>query len=339
MTIHYSDDTVTLHHGDALDVARTLADGSVDCIVTSPPYFGLRDYGEDGQYGLEATPAEYVETMRALFSELRRVLTEDGTLWLNIGDSYAGGGTSGPTSASSTLRGNGHVGGGPKQKEGAGRPSARRDKAPVAAPRHRADGVPAKNLLGIPWRVALALQDDGWILRNAIVWQKPNAMPESVIDRLSSRYEPVFLFSKARSYWFDLDAIREPVREEWRGAGTTIVHGATETGLVRHGLDGSTLRARPETGRNPGDVWTISTQPFPGAHFATMPAALAERCVQAGCKPGGTVLDPFSGSGTTGLAAARHGRKYVGVDLSAEYLDLSLRTRLQAPGLDFGVTA
>lgn len=189
MSIHYADETVTLHHGDALDVATTLETGSVDCIVTSPPYFGLRDYGEPGQYGLEASPAEYVETMRALFSELRRVLADDGTLWLNLGDGYArgfGGGTPGPKSASNAGS---HE----------GRTSRRVPK-----------GRNPKDLLGIPWRTAFALQDDGWVLRNAIVWHKPNAMPESVVDRFSTKHEQLFLFSKSRKYHFSLDAVREP---------------------------------------------------------------------------------------------------------------------------------
>lgn len=343
MTIHYSDDSTTLYHGDALAIARTLPEASADCIVTSPPYFGLRDYGEDGQYGLESSPAEYVETMRGLFSELRRVLADDGTLWLNIGDSYAGGGNSGPTSDSSTLRGNGHIGGGPKQKAGAGRPSARRDKAPVATPRHRADGVPAKNLLGIPWRVAFALQEDGWILRSDIIWAKRNFMPEAVTDRPTRAHEHVFMLTKKPRYWYDSDAIREESDPEQQAHNERYakVYAAQADRAATTGQPGNVnnagVHSRPgKPGRNARDVWSISSQPFPGAHFATMPVTLAERCVQAGCKPNGTVLDPFSGSGTTGLAAARHGRKYVGIDLSRDYLDLSLRTRLAEPTLDFG---
>ena len=173
MSVFYSDDMVTLHHGDALDVARTLPDAAADCIVTSPPYFGLRDYGIKGQYGLESSPAEYVETMRRLFAELRRVLADDGTLWLNLGDSYSAGGHGG--NRGGNLRS----------------PHDRIPGARVSVP-----GYKPKNLLGVPWRVAFALQDDGWILRNAVVWNKPNAMPERVTDRLSGRYEFVFMFSK-----------------------------------------------------------------------------------------------------------------------------------------------
>ncbi|WP_078279392.1 DNA-methyltransferase [Mycobacteroides franklinii] len=309
--MYYQDDLVTLHHGDALAVAKTLADDSADCIVTSPPYFGLRDYGEPGQYGLEASPAEYVENMRTLFSELRRVLADDGTLWLNLGDSYV--------SEPGNGRGGGSTLDGRKQ-----------DVEGVAGRRRLGFGIPRKNLLGMPWRLAFALQDDGWILRNAIVWHKPNAMPESVTDRLSGRYEHVFMFSKTPRYWFDLDPIREPHVSAPGREGKNCLRGQKSLRPT-----GPNSGHYSDGGRNPGDVWEIATQPFPGAHFATMPPAIAHRGIAAGCKPGGTVLDPFSGSGTTGMAAQRLGRKYIGIDLNAEYLDLSLRTRLQAAAIDF----
>ncbi|MFC8531884.1 DNA-methyltransferase [Nocardia sp. NPDC057227] len=312
MSIFHQDDSVTLHHGDALEVARTLADGAANCIVTSPPYFGLRDYGQPGQYGLEGSPAEYVATMRELFAELRRVLADDGTLWLNLGDSYAG-----------------------KPASGRGKASALASRS-VAARQGGGGyvtGLPDKNLIGIPWRAAFALQDDGWILRNAIVWHKPNAMPESVADRLTTRYEQVFLFSKKPRYWFDLDPIREA--HIYANAGTAGSGGWADGQSRGVPTNGARHQFGHSEGRNPGDVWEIPTTPFPGAHFATMPPALAERCILSGCRPGGTVLDPFSGSGTTGLAAARHGRRYIGIDLSDEYLALSLRTRLQQPGLNF----
>ena len=309
MRPYYEDDAVTLWHGDALEVLRTLPDASVDCCVTSPPYFGLRDYGEEGQYGLEASPAEYVETMRAVFAEVRRVLADDGTLWLNIGDSYSGGGG----------------GGGGKHATIGGFTSNRNSRD-----HYKRVGVGPKNLLGIPWRVAFSLQDDGWTLRNEVIWAKPNAMPESVTDRLSNRHEHLFMLSKSRSYRFDLDPIREASAAVAKPRSATEAWSAS-TGLRPH----SGHRGAAEGGRNPGDVWSIPTQPFSEAHFAVMPQALAERAILAGCKPGGVVLDPFSGSGTTGLAAAKHGRRYVGIDLSRDYLDLSLRTRLgQAALLD-----
>jgi len=313
MKPYYADESVTLWHGDSLTVLSSLPDASVNCCVTSPPYFGLRDYGVEGQLGLEASPAEYVENMRALFAQVRRVLADDGTFWLNLGDSYAHSKASGPQGVNGD----------------------RASRTFTASGSGGYSGLPDKNLLGMPWRVAFALQDDGWILRNDIIWAKPNAMPESVTDRLSGKHEHLFLFSKSPRYWFDLDPIREsaqttnPIRNRAGDAWTQ------NTGLPLH----MGTNAVHENGRNPGDVWNISTQPFSAAHFAVMPSALAERAIQAGCKQGGVVLDPFSGSGTTGLAAARHGRKYVGVDLNAEYLDLSLRTRLAQPGLDFGAVS
>ena len=331
MSLYYQDDQTVLHHGDAASVLATLPDGAVDCIVTSPPYYGLRDYGTEGQYGLEASPAEYVETMCALFSEARRVLADDGTLWLNIGDSYARNPAKGTTG---TMNGR------------------NAPRMGYAGDRIGKPDLPEKNLLGIPWRVAFALQDDGWILRNDIIWSKPNAMPESVTDRLSSRHEHLFMLTKSPRYWFDLDPIREPVVTE-RAQALSWARDSKEADVpgqsmrqhrsTREAYTGTNVRvtgarhrAQHDHGKNPGDVWAVPTQPFSEAHFATMPPALAERCVQAGCKPHGTILDPFSGSGTTGYAAAKHDRRYIGIDLNAEYLDLSLRTRLAQPALTFG---
>lgn len=267
MSVHYSDDSVTLHLGDALEVLRGLPDASVDCCVTSPPYFGLRDYGQEGQYGLESSPAEYVETMRRLFAEVRRVLTPDGTVWINVGDSY-----SNKANAAASLTGG---------------------RARVAAIPGRIDTTKFaayKSKLLTMSRLMIALVDDRWVLRNEIIWHKPNGTPESVNDRYVARHELVYFFSAGPRCWFGGDP-------------------------------------------SDGDVWYEPIERFPEAHFATMPTGLADRCLLAGCKPGGTVLDPFSGSGTTGLAAARHGRKYVGIDISAEYLDLSLRTRLAQTSL------
>lgn len=328
-TIHYEDDQICLWRGDALETLRKMPDESVNCVVTSPPYFGLRDYGEAGQYGLEATPAEYVATMRAVFAEVKRVLAADGTLWLNLGDSYYSG-KGEPTQ--------------PDEKNQARRLGKRALDGPSW-------GLPRKSLLGMPWRVAFALQDDGWILRNAIPWHKTNAMPESVTDRLSNKHELVFLFAKSPRYWFDLNAIREPLaypealdgtrvfgdknKGSSGGTGATArrrghnVYGATgmpeQTGM---GPTGSRHTHASAAGRNPGDVWSIPTQPFAAAHFAVFPPALAERCIKAGCRPGGAVLDPFAGSGTTGMVALRQGHRFVGIDLSAKYLDLALSTRL-----------
>jgi len=233
------------------------------------------------------------------------VLADDGVMFLNLGDSYNN------TSSGQNGTGSTGVAGGRHDRIG-----GRRSDLPVRA-------LPAKNLLMIPARVAIALQDDGWILRNDIIWAKPNGMPESVTDRLSNKHEHVFMFSKKPRYWFNLDPIREPHVSTPDRAGVTALRGQK---AIRP--SGPNSGQYNEHGRNPGDVWTIATQPFPGAHFATYPPALAERCIQAGCKPGGTVLDPFSGSGTTGLAASRHGMKYVGIDLYASNHDLALTTRL-----------
>jgi len=328
MTPHYSDDSVTLWAGHDVEVLRELPDASVDCVVTSPPYYGLRDYGVDGQRGLEGSPAEYVAGMVAVFAEVRRVLADDGTLWLNLGDSYATQGGRRTIGDNSWTAGRSHL-----------EPQPDR-------PRSRPTDLEPKNLRGIPWRVAFALQDAGWILRNDIIWAKANGMPESVTDRMASRHEHLFLFAKARRYWFDLDAVREPHSESTLDRARP---GRAAPGKSRREGYGVPPGNRPHTarldqinhpaGRNPGDVWTIPTQPFPEAHFAAMPPVLAERCVLAGCKPGGVVLDPYSGSGTTGLAAARHGRRYVGIDLNPAYHDLALRTRLGQAALIGGESA
>ena len=308
MTPYYVDDQLTLYLGDALAVARELADGAADCIVTSPPYFGMRDYGVDGQYGLEASPSLYVARLRRLFSELHRVLAAHGTLWLNLGDGYV-----------------------------------RKPKGGKDAP--TPSGLPVGSLLGIPWQVARALQDDGWILRNAVIWAKPNTMPESMTDRLAGRYEQVFLFVRQRAYFFDLDAIREPhspitVNRSQRSARTPYAvdgkSGAAKVpGKGANSAVAAGRRSINEAGGNPGDVWSIPTQPFALAHFAVMPPALAQRCILAGCRPGGVVLDPFSGSGTTGHAAEKTGRRYIGIDINRDYLDLALGTRLNQGTLSF----
>lgn len=332
MTPYYSDESVTLWHGDAAAVLAGLPEKSVQCVVTSPPYFGLRDYGVDGQLGLEESPAEYVDALRAVFAEVWRVLADDGVLWLNLGDTYSTGSNGTNGMSGSTLVG--HGGSGTAKDRGA---SFKRGSL----------GLPPKNLLGIPWRTAFALQDDGWTLRNAVIWHKANGMPESVTDRLRTSYEHVFLFSKSRSYYFDLDSIREPLSpaSEARYAQGNLKLRRITPGERRpdhmfgQRPQSADRKAAAESGRNPGDVWTLPTIPFAEAHFACMPPALAERCILVGSREGDTILDPFSGSGTTGLAATRNGRRYVGIDLNADYLDLSLRTRLAQTSLIDGAAS
>src|SRR5579875_2130272 len=306
---YWHDATSTLYLGDARDVLADMPDGSADCIVTSPPYWGKRDYGIAGQYGHEPEPAAYVGTLRAVFAEARRVLAGDGTCWLNLGDSYSAGG-GGATGIHAYL--------GPHLTT------------------HKVPGMRAKNLLGIPWQVAFALQDDGWILRNAIVWHKPNAMPESVRDRLNCRHELIFLLVKQPAYWFDLDPIRVPhsaatqrhllarysLGNYSRPAGRPARNARQlTTGRRYSGLRQGHRRGHPR-GRNPGDVWTLPTRPYNGPHFAAYPIDLPLRCIAAGCKPGGTVLDPFTGTGTTGLAALQLGRRFTGIELSPEFAAL-----------------
>lgn len=338
MTIHYTDDRLTLHLGKALEVLTTFPAESVDCIVTSPPYFGLRDYKVEGQMGLEETPALFVQALREVFQELHRVLANDGTCWLNLGDSY-----------SASPRGN-DKGWDKSRLSNPGRVQKALAASLRPGRRTRFDRAP-KNMLGIPWRVAFALQDDGWFLRNEIIWHKPNGMPESMRDRLTNKHEHLFLLTKRARYWFDLDPIREPVspatvrRLSQRvdlQAGSKRANGGTRpdrpmkaVGHIppghrgpKNGGPSADKLSSGAGGRNPGDVWSISTQPFTEAHFATMPVALAERCVLAGCKPGGVVLDPFSGTGTTGMAALNNGHPYIGIDLDPAALDISMRTRL-----------
>lgn len=323
MSRYYEDEALTLLQGDAAAVLATLEAGSVNCVVTSPPYYGLRDYGVDGQLGLEPTPDEYVAKTVDIFREVRRVLADDGAFWLNLGDSYA----YPPGSAG---------------RQGPGRRKGRFTAEGLPGTRF----MPPKNLLGIPWRTALALQADGWILRNAIVWHKPNAMPETVTDRLAQRYETVFLLTKSPRYWFDLDPIREPHSDRSLAAEASARRRPHQPGKAASQQVPSTsgfgagLRELHPLGRNPGDVWSISTQPYRGAHSAPMPLLLAHRCVLAGCKPGGTVLDPFCGTGTSLLAAQQSGRRGVGIDLNPDYLKLALQRCQQAPlALDDGGAA
>lgn len=299
--------------GDNRETLKTLDAGIAQTCVTSPPYWGLRDYGHEDQIGLESTPDEYVAELVAVFREVRRVLADDGTLWLNLGDSYAAGGMSNP-SGKSTLKGG-------KDRGASGYSLSR--TAPA--------GLKPKDLVGIPWRVAFALQADGWYLRSDIIWHKPNPMPESVTDRPTSAHEHVFLLSKSERYYYDAAAIAEPAK--YHVSTDAPPSGDYSTGSGKN--DGGSHRSGGfVTGdtRNARNVWTINSKPYSGAHFATMPPALAKRCIFAGSRVGDTVLDPFFGSGTTGQCAEALGRGWVGCELQEDYADL-IKERTAQRGL------
>jgi site-specific DNA-methyltransferase (adenine-specific) len=297
--------------GDCIEQLRTMEENSVHTCVTSPPYYGLRDYGHDGQIGLEKTPEAYVTKLVEVFRELRRVLRDDGTLWLNLGDSYAGGGTIGrnDTTPEALARRAAKYGTGQKEGSFVG---AHGTRQPVA-------GLKPKDLVGIPWRVAFALQADGWYLRQDIIWHKPNPMPESVTDRCTKAHEYIFLLSKSARYYYDAEAVKIRCEKDWgtrdRKDGKYHNEGS---GLNPHkGLEKSYEYA------NRRSVWTVTTQPYPGAHFATFPPDLIRPCIQAGCPPGGFVLDPFGGSGTTAQVAIQEGRNAVIIELNPKYVELA----------------
>ena len=288
-------------NADATEGLRSICDGAIDCCVTSPPYFGLRDYGVDGQIGLEDTPHEYVSRLVEVFREVRRVLKDDGTLWLNIGDSYAGSGRGWNVkpsiqSKASTMRGS--------------KPSVPR-------------GCKPKDLIGIPWMLAFALREDGWYLRQEIVWHKPNPMPESVTDRCTKSHESIFLLSKSPKYRFDAEAIKENAVSDLTRADVPrgAFGGKRHANADRKHISESFRAVREK--RNKRDVWTVPVKPFRGAHFATFPPELIRPCILAGCHEGGTVLDPFGGSGTTAVVAAETGRRYVLIELNPEYAEMA----------------
>jgi site-specific DNA-methyltransferase (adenine-specific) len=310
--------------GDCLASLRAMADQSVNTCVTSPPYFGLRDYGHAGQIGLEQTPDEFVAKLVEVFREVRRVLRDDGTLWLNLGDSYAAqrSGTAMPAEtlaggqSGQSVDGRGHRGRGDAD---ATRVDGGTRRAAGSGPAHRnasAIGLKHKDLIGIPWRVAFALQADGWTLRQDIIWHKPNPMPESVKDRCTKAHEYIFLLSKGPRYYFDSEAMKEPAIYP---AGTKAAKGSA-TRAAQPGVNSRPPEYKVYDGmRNRRSVWTVTTKPFKGAHFATFPPDLIEPCVLAGCPEGGTVLDPFGGAGTTGLVAARNNRNSILCELNPEY--------------------
>lgn len=305
--IEYQDEKLTIYAGDCRAVMATMEPESVQTCVTSPPYWGLRDYGDPSQLGLEPTPEEYVANMVEVFRGVKRLLRQDGTLWLNLGDSYASGGMSNPSSKSTLVGG---------KNRGAAGYSINR---PVP------DGLKPKNLVGIPWRVAFALQADGWVLRSEIIWHKPGVMPESATDRPTRAHEQIFLMAKNQHYYYDAEAISEVAvtAGDNRGARTDN----------RRGLGINSISEKTKvTGerRNKRDVWTVSTKPYSGAHYAVFPPDLIEPCILAGAPINGVVLDPFGGSGTTAMVANRLSRKAITIELNHDYIKQIKKRNAQA---------
>lgn len=317
--------------GDVRQGLATLPDRCVQTVVTSPPYWGLRDYGADGQIGLEETPQQFVAAMVEVFDSVWRVLADDGVLWLNLGDSYVGTGDKGDYRD-------------PKYADGR--------NAHAVSVNRTVNGLRSKNLVGIPWRVAFALQEAGWYLRQDIIWAKPNPMPESVKDRCTKSHEYIFMLTKQARYYFNNEAISEPALwqdeqtlatnaqarqqkrliEKLKNGDASIVRSQSDyTQAMKgerqkgRGMNGNKERVfvQSDTGRNKRDVWTVATQPFKGAHFAVMPEAIVEPCVRAASRSGDLVLDPFTGSGTVGLVALREDRRFVGCELNPEYAEIA----------------
>ena len=296
----------TIINGNSLEVLKSLPDNSIDCCVTSPPYYALRDYGCDGQIGLEETPEKYIESLCDVFSEVRRVLTPEGTLWLNIGDSYNG-----------NKVGNTEV--------------VKNKKVSESNDFHKklwSEAKP-KDLIGIPWMLAFALRSQGWYLRQDIIWHKPNPMPESVTDRCTKSHEYIFLLSKSQKYYFDYESIMEPCADQERN---NFQSGSRANGINKDRNDND-LGERSKTWkpktidnqkvRNKRDVWEVNTKPCKEAHFATYPFELIKPCILAGCPENGIVLDPFMGSGTTAIVARSLNRNYLGVELNPEYIKIA----------------
>jgi DNA modification methylase len=330
--------TYEIRTGDALEQLRAMPAESVNCCVTSPPYWGLRDYGVGGQIGLEGSLQEFLGKLVAVFEEVRRVLRPDGTCWVNMGDCYV---TQAPGNDRPDHSGNDRTG--TRGLQGASRRAQR-----IMKPK-RPPGLKMKDLVGQPWRLAFALQDAGWYLRRDIIWSKTNPMPETVHDRPATSHEYLFLLSKSKRYHYDAKAVMEPCtgRTNARGHGVnakirggltswqngpgshdTVAHNKAR-GRVRQNASFSASIAGPVDKRNRRSVWTIPCQPFKGAHFATFPPALVRPCILAGCPAGGLVLDPFTGSGTTGVVAMQEGRRFVGIELNPDYAEMA-RQRIAA---------
>lgn len=293
-----------IYNMGCLDGLQLLDGESIDCCVTSPPYWGLRDYGVSGQIGCEPVPDEYISNLVTIFQEVKRVLKKDGTLWVNIGDSYSSVHTGGHKSVKSTV-GNNEIG-------------IQEIRQTKLSPQKY--GLKEKELVGIPWMLAFALRADGWYLRQDIIWAKPNPMPESVTDRCTKSHEYIFLLTKSPKYYFDANAIKEDcVQSDDKIRDRSSDKLNTTPGRTKSGG----LKKNNYTKRNKRDVWFIATRPYRGAHFATFPKTLIEPCVLAGCPEGGVVLDPFMGAGTTALVAAQNNRDFIGFELNKEYCELA----------------
>lgn len=305
-------------YADALEGLAQIPDGTVDTCITSPPYYGLRDYGVVGQIGLEATPEEYINRLVAVFREVRRTLRADGTLWIVIADSYAGSGKGAAAYPENAA----------KYKQGTNKGMV----GALATTKVKTPGVKPKDLIGIPWMLAFALREDGWYLRSDIIWHKPNVMPESVRDRPTKSYEHILLLAKSRKYYYDNDAVLVPAhydgRKETINKGSSKYEGVVVPGnrpQSQHVAGKPHERWRFKDGKpvkNRRDIWTVNTKPFKGSHFATFPPELIEPCILAGSRVGGIVLDPFLGSGTTAATAKRLKREYIGIELNKEYKPL-----------------
>ena len=305
------------YEGEALALLKTFPSGIFNTCVTSPPYWGLRDYGVEGQLGLEKTPEEYVQKLVTIFREVKRVLKDDGTLWLNLGDSYCGGG----------VKGNNE---GEKQKTNKGAYWGENDN--IAMLKAKINGLKPKDLVGIPWMVAFALRADGWYLRQDIIWSKPNPMPESVTDRCTKAHEYIFLLSKSQRYYYNQEAIKE--KAAYDGRKDTLMKGSLKykNGVMPDGqpnsfaVNGHERWNKDENGEyvaNKRSVWEVNTKPCSDAHFAVFPQQLIDPCIKAGCPEDGTVLDPFIGSGTTGIVARKQDKNFIGIELNPEYIKIA----------------
>jgi DNA modification methylase len=304
-------------NGDCIEMMKTLPDQSVNCCVTSPPYWGLRDYGHDGQIGLESTPEAYVARMVEVFREVRRVLRDDGTCWVNLGDSYA--------ANAATKKNPAKLSGGFESCRGSDTPTLNTDQQGRIA--YRGGEIKAKDLIGIPWRVAFALQADGWYLRQDIIWHKPNPMPESVNDRCTKAHEYIFLLSKQERYYYDREPIREPIKPTTNGKSGVRRSGdsrsrSKEHWGIPHNPENVIVEYEEIKGANKRSVWSVGTKPYAGAHFATFPPELIRPCILAGCPKGGVVLDPFGGSGTTAAVANEENRNAILCELNPDYIPL-----------------